>query len=200
MSPMPDGVRDSAERTLDEAFRATPRADFLRPGELTRSGHDGPLPIGQGQTSSQPRTVRAMLTLLEVSPGQRVLDVGAGSGWTTALLAHLVGPDGQVVGVERIAELAEWGAGNLARTQRPWGEVMLAAPGVLGAPGLAPFDRILVSAMADALPTSLIDQLAPGGRLVVPVAGRMVRVTKGEDGAVSTSEHGAYRFVPLVED
>ena len=73
-------------------------------------------------------------------------------------------------------------------------------PGVLGAPGDAPFDRVLVSAMVDALPTALVDQLAPYGRMFVPVAGRMVLVTTGEGGAVETSEHGAYRFVPLVED
>lgn len=141
-----------------------------------------------------------MLQLLDVRPGQSVLDVGAGSGWTTALLAHLVGPEGRVLGVERIPSIAEWGAANLAAVRRPWAELRVAAPGVVGAAEDAPFDRVLVSAMADTLPSSLVDQLADGGRMVVPVTGRMVLVTKGEGGAVETSEHGAYRFVPLVED
>lgn len=86
---------------------------------------------------------------------------------------------------------------------RPLPMTVPSGPGVLGAPEDAPFDRVLVSAMVDALPTALVDQLAVGGRLVVPVTGRMVLVTTGEGaaaGAVETSEHGAYRFVPLVED
>ena len=81
------------------AFEAIPREGFLPRDERRRAGHDGPLPIGEGQTNSQPRTVANMLRLLEVGPGQRVLDVGSGSGWTTALLAHLVGPTGSVLGV-----------------------------------------------------------------------------------------------------
>jgi protein-L-isoaspartate(D-aspartate) O-methyltransferase len=83
-----------------EAFRALPREDFLRPADRHRAPYDGPLDIGGGQTSSQPRTVAAMLRLLDVTPGQRILDVGSGSGWTTALLAHLTGPTGSVLGVE----------------------------------------------------------------------------------------------------
>lgn len=195
-----DDVTEDTDNRLDEAFAATPREGFLRAGERSRAAYDGPLPIGDGQTSSQPRTVRAMLRLLDVRPGQSALDIGSGSGWTTALLAHLVGPQGRVVGVERVADLAAWGADNLRRTRRPWAGIRAADPHVLGAPGLAPFDRVLVSAMAGALPDVLVDQLAPGGRMVVPVAGRMVLLEKGADGTLSTSEHGAYRFVPLVED
>lgn len=100
---------------LDDAFAAVHREDFLRPAERPFAHLDRPLPIGQGQTNSQPSTVRAMLGLLDVRPGQRVLDVGAGSGWTTALLARLVGPGGCVVGTELEPSLAAWGAGNLAR-------------------------------------------------------------------------------------
>jgi protein-L-isoaspartate(D-aspartate) O-methyltransferase len=176
------------------AFAATPRRDFLPRGVRRRAAYDGPLAIAAGQTNSQPRTVDDMLRLLDVRPGQRILDVGAGSGWTTALLAHLVGPTGVVVGVELEPSLVSFGGDNLARTRRPWASIRLATPGVLGEPDGAPYDRILVSAMADSLPSSLVDQLADDGVLVIPVAGTMLRVTN--PGAVVT-EHGHYRFVPL---
>ena len=135
-----------------------------------------------------------MLRLLDVRPGQRVLDVGSGSGWTAALLAHLVGPTGTVHGVELEPELVTFGARNVASTARPWASIRLATPGVLGDPDGAPYDRVLVSAMPDALPSALVEQLADDGVLVIPVAGTMLRVTN--PGPV-VSEHGRYRFVPL---
>src|SRR3954465_3340038 len=99
-----------------DAFAAVPRDLFLPESERRRATYDGPLPIGHGQTNSQPRTVAAMLRLLDVRPGHRVLDVGSGSGWTTALLAHVVGPLGEVVGVELEPSLVEFGRRNLAAT------------------------------------------------------------------------------------
>lgn len=176
------------------AFDATPRRDFLPRGVRRRASYDGPLAIAAGQTSSQPRTVDDMLRLLDVHAGQRVLDVGSGSGWTTALLAHLVGPTGSVLGVELEPELVTFGSANLARARRPWATIRQADPDVLGDPGGAPYDRILVSAMAESLPRALVDQLAHDGVLVVPADGVMLRVTN--PGAVVT-EHGRYRFVPL---
>ncbi len=180
--------------SVDAAFDATPRRDFLPSGVRRRASYDGPLQIAAGQTNSQPRTVDDMLRLLDVRPGQRVLDVGAGSGWTTALLAHLVGPTGSVLGVELEPELVTFGADNLAATGRTWATIRLATPGVLGDPDGAPYDRILVSAEPDELPQELVDQLADDGVLVIPVAGTMLRVTN--PGAVVT-QHGRYRFVPL---
>ena len=179
---------------VDAAFDATPRRDFLPRGVRRRASYDGPLPIGAGQTNSQPRTVAAMLRLLDVRAGQRVLDVGAGSGWTTALLAHLVGPTGSVLGVELEPSLVTLGAANVAAVRRPWATIRQADPGVLGDPTGAPWDRVLVSAEADELPQELVDQLSADGVLVVPVAGVMLRVAN--PGAVVT-EHGYYRFVPL---
>ncbi|MFM6852133.1 MAG: protein-L-isoaspartate O-methyltransferase family protein [Terrabacter sp.] len=181
---------------VDRAFEAVPRSDFLPRLARSRAGHDGPILIGHGQTNSQPRTVADMLRLLDVQPAQRVLDVGSGSGWTTALLAHLTGPEGAVVGVELEPQLARWGAANVASSGMPWARVREALPDVLGDPDDGPWDRILVSAEADELPQSLVDQLADRGRLVIPVAGTMTLVVR-TGATVSTSRHGRYRFVPL---
>jgi protein-L-isoaspartate(D-aspartate) O-methyltransferase len=178
------------------AFAAVPRAGFLPADQRRSASYDGPLPIGHGQTSSQPRTVRAMLRLLDPRPGHRVLDVGAGSGWTTALLAALVGPSGDVVGVELEPELARWGEANVRATGYGWASVRAADPEVLGWPAGAPYDRVLVSAAARELPGALVDQLRDGGRMVVPVNGEMTLVERSGD-RVALSRHGSYRFVPL---
>lgn len=179
------------------AFDAVPRANFLPAAVRGQASYDGPLAIGHGQTNSQPRSVAAMLRLLDARSGNRVLDVGAGSGWTTALLAHLVGPSGLVVGVELVPELAAWGEENVRRTSGPWATVREAVAGVLGVPGEAPYDRILVSAEPGRLPVELLAQLADPGRMVLPVASVMTLIVRsgGED---RVSEHGHYRFVPLV--
>ncbi len=198
----------AAERTghrtdraaLDAAFAATPRARFLPEAQQRFADLDRPLPIGFAQTNSQPSTVREMVALLDVHPGHRVLDVGSGSGWTTALLAHLVGPTGRVVGVEVVPELVELGRRHLAGVPLPArAEIRQARRGVLGVPDLAPFDRVLVSAQASSLPEQLVAQLAVGGTLVAPVAGHLTVVRRTEAGA-ETDRLGAYSFVPLVED
>ena len=106
----------------------------------------------------------------------------------------LVGPTGSVLGVELEPELVSFGSANLARTDRPWAAIRQAEAAVLGDPDGAPYDRVLVSAMADAMPVSLVEQLTEDGVLVVPVDGTMLRVTN--PGAVVTA-HGRYRFVPL---
>ena len=181
---------------MEAAFEATPRRLFLRERDRRRASYDGPLDIGLGQTSSQPRTVESMLRLLDVRPGQRVLDVGSGSGWTTALLAHLVGPTGRVLGVELEPDLVTWGNGNLEQVKRPWASIVEARPGMLGLPDAAPFHRILVSAMAGELPRELVDQLHTGGVMVIPVASTMLRVSRSMRD-VGVTRHGSYRFVRL---
>ncbi len=182
---------------VDAAFAAVDRAGFLRSHDRSIADLDGPISIGHGQTNSQPRTVRAMLELLDVHPGQKILDVGSGSGWTTALLARLVGPFGSVLGVELEAELAAWGAENLGRQDVPWATIRAADRDVLGAPDEAPYDRILVSAAARRLPESLVDQLADDGIMVIPVGAAMTRVRRAGVGEVDVTTHGAYSFVPL---
>ncbi|MGH3362197.1 MAG: protein-L-isoaspartate O-methyltransferase family protein [Nocardioides sp.] len=178
------------------AFEAFPRTGFLPRSERRRAAYDGPLAIGHGQTNSQPRTVASMLRLLDVQPGQRVLDVGSGSGWTTALLAHLTGSSGEVFGVEIEPELVDFGQDNLAATEQPWASIDQAAPDVLGLPDHAPYDRILVSAEPPSLPDELVDQLGDHARMVIPVGGTML-VVERSDGDVEVTRHGGYRFVPL---
>jgi protein-L-isoaspartate(D-aspartate) O-methyltransferase len=187
---------DSGTDPVAEAFAATPRSWFLPRRARMRAAFDGPIPIGHGQTNSQPRTVEDMLRLLRVRPGDRVLDVGSGSGWTTALLAQLTGPTGTVIAVEIEPDLVTFGRRNLEHADRPWARIELADPGVLGWPDEAPYDRILVSASATRLPEPLVDQLAPGGRMVVPVGSTMMLVRDTPAGP-RVSEHGGYRFVPL---
>jgi protein-L-isoaspartate(D-aspartate) O-methyltransferase len=181
-------------RAVIRAFELVPRAGFLPAGARLRAEYDGPLNIGHGQTNSQPRTVADMLVLLDVEPGHLVLDVGSGSGWTTALLAVLVGKTGAVHGVELEPDLVAFGRANIAAY--PNASITMADPDVLGLPDLAPYDRILVSAEPRVLPQALVDQLGPDGRMVIPVAGRMLLVERSGD-EVAVSEHGYYRFVPL---
>jgi protein-L-isoaspartate(D-aspartate) O-methyltransferase len=183
-------------RRVQDAFAAVPRRRFLPRQQQRFAGHDAALDIGYGVTNSQPTTVRNMLELLDVEPGHRVLDVGSGSGWTTALLAQLVGAEGEVVGVERIPEILEQGRTNLG-ARFPWASVQQAIEGVLGWPAGAPYDRVLVSAEATRIPEELVDQLVLGGIMVVPVNSVMLRVSKQPDD-LKIEEHGRYSFVPLV--
>lgn len=176
------------------AMAAEPRRSFLPHDLGDAADQDAPLPIGAGGTNSQPSTVRAMLELLDVRVGQRVLDVGSGSGWTTAIISRLVGPEGMVIGVELEAELVRFGRENLGR--RANASIEQAPADVLGWPAGQPYDRILVSAMAEAVPTELVAQLTDDGRMVVPVASTMLMVRRSSAG-YQTTEHGGYRFVPL---
>jgi protein-L-isoaspartate(D-aspartate) O-methyltransferase len=179
------------------AMDAIARKHFL-PREVVREAEwDMPLPIGFGQTNSQPSTVRLMLEWLDVHPGQKVLDVGSGSGWTTALLAHLTGENGQVIAVERIPELVAFGRENCARLGIS-NVKFHPADKVYGYPESAPYDRILVSAAAQAIPAPLVEQLAGGGRMVVPVQGNVIVVTKDDHGNIDQQSHPGFIFVPLV--
>lgn len=189
-----------SEDPVTRALREVPRAPFLPPELRDRAWVDAPLPIGHGQTNSQPYTVEVMLRLLDVRPGQRVLDLGAGSGWTTALLARLVGPTGRVIGVERVGSLIAPAREAVAAIDTAGvAEIRLARPGVLGAPEDAPFDRILVSAEARRRPPALDAQLGDQGVMVIPVGREMRRVVRDGD-QLHESGHGAFAFVPLIED
>ena len=181
------------------ALAEVPRARFLPDDVRGRAALDEPLPIGHGATNSQPWTVQFMLELLRVPEGGTVLDVGSGSGWTTALLARLVGPKGSVLGVEIVPELVAFGRANLAGFDFPWARVEQATRGEFGMPASAPFDRILVSADAHELPDELEQQLAVGGRIVVPASGVMWIVDRDHEGWHREPVTGyRFAFVPLV--
>ncbi len=183
--------------TIDETFAAISRKNFLPAEQRSSASWDIPLPIGFGQTNSQPMTVRMMLEWLEVLDGQKVLDVGSGSGWTTALLAHLVGEKGRVVAVEKIPELVAFGRQNCEGVGIN-NTVFHEAGGVPGWPEDAPYDRILVSAAAQELPSELIDQLASNGKMVIPVGNDIFVVAKDTKGEVAHDIHPGFAFVPLI--
>ena len=183
-------------RTLEKAFLQIDRKDFILPRDRPVAYGDYPLPIGWGQTISQPYTVAFMLTLLDVKPGQTILDIGSGSGWTTALLAYLTGRDGMVLGLERVPQLVAFGKANLASYQFSQAEIRQALP-QLGQPGSS-FDRILVSASASLFPEELIEQLNPGGNLVIPV-GHSIWKILNQEGRILREEFFGFSFVPLID-
>lgn len=182
---------------ITEAFEAIDRANFLPPDMKHAAEFDSPIPIGYGQTNSQPYTVRLMLEWLDPRPGEKILDVGSGSGWTTALLAYLVGPKGRVYAVERVPELVEFGRQNAERAGVKNAEFYPAGE-EFGLPDEAPFDRILVSASADELPQELIDQLKVGGKMVIPVQNDILEITKKTRGDLDIKKHPGFVFVPLL--
>ena len=200
--------RDTRARTLariarevdDErvlaALASVPREAFVPPRHRARAWENEPLPIGEGQTISQPLVVARMLALLEVRPGDRALDVGTGSGWHAALLAAL---GARVWSIERHPALAAGARAALAEAGIE-GVTVLEGDGSRGWPDAAPYDAVNVAAAAaTGVPAALREQLAPGGRLIAPVGAgddqHLVLVRGGR-------EHVAepVRFVPLVED
>lgn len=187
----------NVSESIDKAFQSVDRKDFLPEEVRAEAGWDIPLPIGYGQTNSQPSTVRLMLEWLSPQPGDKVLDVGSGSGWSTALLAYLVGPEGEVFAVDKVPELVKFGEQNAKRAGVKNAKFFEAGVG-FGLPDFAPFDRILVSASAASLPEELLGQLQVSGRLVVPVASTMYVVDKTGNGSYESSEHPGFAFVPLV--
>jgi protein-L-isoaspartate(D-aspartate) O-methyltransferase len=188
------GISDP--RVLDAMLRV-PRHEFVSPAHRAQAYEDHPLPIGEGQTISQPYVVALMLEALRTGPGEKVLEVGAGSGYATALLAQLAA---QVYALERHDSLAASAREVLARLGYTT-VTILTGDGTLGFPPAAPFDAILVSAAAPDLPTALIAQLGEGGRMIVPVGAndsqelQFIRIVNGRP--VITARE-AVRFVPLI--
>jgi protein-L-isoaspartate(D-aspartate) O-methyltransferase len=188
------GVRD--QRVLD-ALAAVPRADFVSAGDVERAYLDRPLPIPHGQVTTQPSLVARMLEALELDGSERVLEVGTGYGFQTALLARLAR---DVVSIERFEDLAHTARENLERHGVANAEVLV-GDGSAGVPERAPFDGIVVSAAFTSVPEPLADQLAPGGRLVQPVGpggeDLVIAFERGPDGLQRKSDVTWAHFVKL---
>ena len=186
----------------DEVLAALGRVErhlFVPPGQARHAYENRPLPIGHGQTISQPYIVALMTDLLEPDENDVVLEVGTGSGYQAAVLAELVD---QVYSIEIIEALAVSGRERLARLGYDNVTTKL-GDGYYGWEEHAPFDSIIVTAAASHVPPPLIEQLKPGGRMVIPVGGRfmtqlLLLLEKGDDGEVVTRQIGAVRFVPLT--
>ncbi len=190
--------RGITDARLLQAFRDVPREEYVPRALAEFAYEDSPLPIAEGQTISQPYIVAAMIDALSVRGGERVLEVGTGSGYAAAILAHVAG---EVVTIERHAALADEARARLARLGETHVTVLL-GDGTLGAPDHAPFDAVVVAAGGPRVPEALLAQLAPGGRLVMPIGPtleeqHLVRVTRTGD-EMRTESLGDVRFVPLV--
>jgi protein-L-isoaspartate(D-aspartate) O-methyltransferase len=190
-------AQDIKDRRILDAMRRVPRERFVEAGLQPHAYSDRPLPIGFGQTISQPRMVAIMLQELALKGDEKVLDLGSGSGYQTALLAELAK---EVVAVELIPELVERSRKVLA--ELAYKNVTVCQAGEeLGWPAEAPYDAIVVAAAAPRVPMSLIEQLAEGGRMVIPVGGRgrqeLMLVEQTKEG-VRVSRRGACGFVPLI--
>jgi protein-L-isoaspartate(D-aspartate) O-methyltransferase len=180
------------------AMREVPRENFVPETQQGRAYEDGPIPIACGQTISQPFVVAAMLALADIKPGQRVLEIGVGSGYAAALISRIAA---EVFGVERHPELAAAASARLASFGYDNVQIR-AGDGTLGWPEQAPFDAIVVSAAGPATPAALRAQLKIAGRLVIPVGSRfsqqLVTVTRVDAESFAQDTHGPVAFVPLI--
>jgi len=208
MSLIDSLIKESWLKTpaIIKAFRKIKRKDFMigwrgpEADPLDISEINEAFPIGFGQTISQPMTVAFMLELLQPQKGQKILDIGSGSGWTTALLSFIAEP-GKVIGLEIVPELSEFGKENVEKygfISRKIAEIIL-ADGRQGYKQEAPYDRILASATAEKIPQAWKDQLKTGGRLVAPVKNKIVMLQKNKNNKFETEEYSGFAFVPLVK-
>jgi len=189
--------RDITDPRVLAAMRAIPRHEFVPPEIADAAYQDSPLPIGLGQTISQPYIVALMTQLGQAGPESRALDVGTGSGYQAAVLAEVAG---RVYSIEILCELAREAEARLGRLGYRNVEVRC-GDGYRGWPEAAPFDVIIVAAAPEEIPQPLIDQLAPGGRLVIPVGEghqELIVVERAPDGTISRFSAGGVRFVPMT--
>jgi len=184
---------------LIAAFRAVPREAFVSGDYAEGAYADSPLPIESGQTISQPYIVALTIDAAEIGPGDKVLEIGAGSGYAAAVIGQIAR---QVIAVERHHELVRIADERMRRMGYD-NVVIVEGDGTLGCPEEAPFDAIVAAASGSHVPQVLLDQLKPGGRIVMPLGDpgsiqRLIKVTKHEDGTLEQANLGAVRFVPLV--
>lgn len=195
-----------------EAFRAIDRKDFVLPELRDEAYANEPLPIGGGQTISQPYTVAFMLELLDPEPGERILDIGSGSGWQAALLAYLVTNGtkvsekmkkrAKVVTVERIAFLKEMAERNIGKYNFITKGVVEAVlgDGSVGYAAYAPYHKIISAAAAEEIPVAWKEELQTGGRIVAPLGGAIAVYERLTSDKYAIREYEGFRFVPLIKD
>ncbi|MFA7142255.1 MAG: protein-L-isoaspartate O-methyltransferase [Candidatus Paceibacterota bacterium] len=184
-------------KSIMDAFKDIDRKDFVPKKYVDDAYIDHPLDIGFGQTISQPSTVAFMLELLSPKKGEKILDVGSGSGWTSALLGHIVGDEGIVYGVEIVKDLVLFGRANLEKYG--FTNVRIYQAGEkLGLKEKGLFDRILVSAAAKEIPAELISQLKTGGTLVIPIHDSIFRIIKKNKNHLEKEKIPGFAFVPLI--
>jgi len=191
-------ARDIVDEQVLEAMRTVPRHEFV-PDAVSRDAYaDQPLPIGHAQTISQPYIVAIMTQLLRLRPGERVLEIGTGSGYQTAILAEM---DLQVYSIEIVCPLHDEARERLDRLGYGQRVVSQCGDGYRGWPEHAPFDAVIITAAPPVLPQALIDQLAPGGRLIVPegeLVQELVLVERHADNGLTRTGLFPVRFVPMV--
>lgn len=185
-----------------KAFRKIKRADFLPDDMHHLADLNEALPIGWGQTISQPLVVAFMLELLQPESNNKILDIGAGSGWTSALLSEIVAPKGKIFAIERIPELKAFGEKNAAKYNFIEKGLVkfICADGSRGYSKEAPFDGILASASAEKIPQTWQGQIKTGGRIVASVKYSIWFWRKRENGTFEETEYPGFSFVPLILD
>ena len=191
--------RGITEPEILDAFRAVPREAFVSAGYAREAYGDYPLPIEAKQTISQPYIVALMIQAAAIKSGDTVLEVGSGSGYAAAVISRIAR---QVIGIERQHDLVEVSRERLERLGYDNVEIV-EGDGTRGWPERAPFDAILAAASGSHVPRALVEQLAPGGRIVMPLGEpgwmqQLIQVTKQNDGSLRQSDLGAVRFVPLI--
>jgi protein-L-isoaspartate(D-aspartate) O-methyltransferase len=190
------GIRD---QRLLHAMTRVPRHEFVEPRYRDQAYEDHPLPIAAGQTVSQPFIVALMLESLELEPSSKVLEIGTGSGYQTAVLAELAG---HIYSVERHAQLAREAQETLSRLGLP-NVTVVVGDGTQGLIEYAPFDAIVVSAAASQIPAPLFDQLREGGRMIIPVGppqAQELQLVRKQEGNPKITPLEGCRFVPLITD
>jgi protein-L-isoaspartate(D-aspartate) O-methyltransferase len=204
MALIDDLISDGWLKTqkIIEAFQKIKRIDFLPDDMKDLAELNEALPIGYGQTISQPLVVAFMLEQLQPQSGDKILDIGSGSGWTTALLAEIVKPKGRVIAIEIIPELKEFGEKNIANYNFVKKGVadFICADGSKGYEKEAPYGKILASASAEKIPLSWKEQLKIGGRIVTPIGNSIWLFIKKSAKEFQETEFPGFVFVPLISE
>ncbi|HVS80071.1 MAG TPA: protein-L-isoaspartate O-methyltransferase [Candidatus Paceibacterota bacterium] len=181
---------------VKSAFEAVDRADFVGEDYKTEAYEDYALPLGHGQTITKPTIAAFMLELLDLQPGESVLEVGSGSGWMLALISEIIGKTGKAVGVEKIPELLDSARESFKKYDYAH-TTMKQAGEAVGHAEAGPYDKILCTASADEIPHELVSQLKPEGAIVMPVKGKIVRAVKKLGKLEETAYPGEFHFEEL---